>query len=93
MVSEVTIHYSGDAGIDQKVALFDSLTNTILTQAEGGDFDEIASVHFAEARITSNETEGNDPNFSTENSGGFSTEKLVGVLAAVAVSAVGAVFF
>ena len=51
-MSNVVIHYSGNASDDQKVALFDTLTNTILGQVSNGEFDPIASVHYVEASMT-----------------------------------------
>jgi hypothetical protein len=86
MSSDVVIHYSGEATADQKIALFDSLTNTILSQAKGGDFDDIASVHYAEAKIAGEEdTEGfSSPKASDPGSAGI----IGGVLAAVAAAVV-----
>ena len=53
VTSTVVIYYSGNATDEQKMALFDTLTNTILGQNESGEFDSIASVHYAEAKMQS----------------------------------------
>jgi hypothetical protein len=79
ITSPVIAHYSGNATDDQKVAMFDTLTNTLWMQVDDGDFDSVASVHYAEARLT----EGDDSYNSKGN--GPSVAMIGGIVVVVAV--------
>jgi hypothetical protein len=85
--SNVIIHYSGDATIDQKVSMFDKLTNTIQAQVDSGVFESVGTVHYAEAQMADG-TEG-DSSYDTQ---GSSSAPLMGAVGAaiVAVALVGA---
>ena len=81
ITSPVIVHYSGNATDDQKVAMFDKLTNALWMQVDDGDFDSVASVHYAEARLA----EG-DESYNSKGSGP-SVAMIGGIVVAVAVLA------
>ena len=91
VTSSVVIHYSGNATEDQKIAMFDTLTNTILGQVESGEFDSIASVHYAEAKMLS---DSDGAHSSSKGSGppvGI-IGGIVGAIALVALIVIGVVY-
>jgi hypothetical protein len=86
--SNVIIHYSGEATIDQKVSMFDKLTNTIQAQVDSGVFEPVGTVHYAEAQMADG-TEG-DSSYDTQGSGSAPPMGAIGAaIAAVALIAAG----
>jgi cytochrome c-type biogenesis protein CcmH/NrfG len=85
ITSPVIAHYSGNATNYQKVAMFDKLTNTLWKQVDDGDFDSVASVHYAEARLV----EG-DESYNKKGSGP-SVAMIGGIVVAVAALALAVV--
>jgi hypothetical protein len=85
VTSNVTIHYSGEATVYQKTAMFDTLTNTIQSQVGNGEFEDIASVHYAEAKMNEKGAQASARN--NNGSVGLIGGVFVAVAAAVALVA------
>lgn len=91
-MSDVVVHYDGDASLDQQIALFDTLSNTLQEQVDTGRFTEIAKVHHAEATIDGYE----DFEFSSsgKESGNAARTGMMagGAIAGVAIAILAVVF-